>query len=136
MRTLIFRGLVFCSLIYCSVAKSQTNGSTGQTKMILFEGIIVAGYADKGGYINCTGPSVKFSKKPFVVLLGFLPSLRIKRDKVVGAAPKNSLVTPSLGIGITAGYKHLVVQIPVFYNAKTSNKDGKWNHGIGIGYKF
>ena len=136
MRALIFRSLISCSLIFCSVVKSQTNGNAFQTKMTLFEGIIIMGYADKGAYINCNGPSLKFSKKPFAVLLGFLPSLRIKEDKVVGAAPKNALITPSLGIGITASYKHLAVQVPMFYNAKTNHKDGKWNPGIGLGYKF
>lgn len=115
-------------------ARSQSNAV--QTKATLFEGVIVAGYVDKGAYINCTGPAIKFSKKPLAVLLGLLPSLRIKKDKVAAGAPQNSVITPNLGVGVTAIYKHLAIQVPVYYNTKTSTRDGKWNPGIGIGYKF
>ena len=126
---------LFVSLsLLALTAKSQSNAV--QTKATLFEGVIVAGYVDKGAYINCTGPAIKFSKKPFAVLLGLLPSLRIKKDKVATGAPQNSVITPNLGVGITASYKHLAIQVPVYYNTKTSTKDGKWNPGIGIGYKF
>lgn len=117
-------------------ARSQSNGNSVQTRATLFEGVIVAGYVDQGAYINCTGPAIKFSKKPISVLVGLLPSLRIKRDKVAAGAPKNSMLTPNLGLGITAIYKHLAIQVPLYYNAKTSSKDGKWNPGIGVGYKF
>ncbi|TCC84648.1 hypothetical protein FBD94_12960 [Pedobacter hiemivivus] len=115
-------------------AKSQTN--VIQTKATFFEGVIVAGYVDQGAYINCAGPAIKFSKKPLAILVGLLPSLRIKKDKVATGATQNSVITPNLGAGITATYKHLAIQVPVYYNAKTSTKDGKWNPGIGIGYKF
>lgn len=128
---------LFFSLCTLSLTvRSQSNSSSVQTKATLFEGVFVAGYVDKGVYINCTGPAIKFSKKPFSVLIGLLPSLRIKKDKVATGAPQNSIVTPNLGAGITAIYKHLAIQVPVYYNAKTSSKDGKWNPGIGIGYKF
>lgn len=116
--------------------RSQSSGSSVQTKATLFEGVIVAGYVDQGAYINCTGPAVKFSKKPFAILVGLLPSLRIKKDKVAAGAPQNSVITPNLGAGITAVYKHLAIQVPLYYNSKTSSKDGRWNPGIGIGYKF
>lgn len=116
--------------------RSQSSGSSVQTKATLFEGVIVAGYVDQGVYINCTGPAVKFSKKPFAILVGLLPSLRIKKDKVAAGAPQNSVITPNLGAGITAVYKHLAIQVPLYYNSKTSSKDGRWNPGIGIGYKF
>ncbi|SMD07152.1 hypothetical protein [Pedobacter nyackensis] len=126
---------LFVSLsLLALTARSQSNAV--QTKATLFEGVIVAGYVDKGAFINCTGPAIKFSKKPFAVLLGLLPSLRIKKDKVAAAAPQNSVITPNLGVGITAIYKHLAIQVPVYYNTKTSTRDGKWNPGIGIGYKF
>lgn len=117
-------------------ARAQSTGNSVQTRATLFEGIIVAGYVDQGAYINCTGPAIKFSKKPLSVIVGLLPSLRIKKDKVAAGAPKNSVLTPNLGVGITAIYKHLAIQVPLYYNAKTSSKDGKWNPGIGIGYKF
>ena len=116
--------------------RSQSSGSSVQTKATLFEGVIVAAYVDQGAYINCTGPAVKFSKKPFAILVGLLPSLRIKKDKVAAGAPQNSVITPNLGAGITAVYKHLAIQVPLYYNSKTSSKDGRWNPGIGIGYKF
>lgn len=126
----------FSLSILTLTARSQSNGNSVQTKATLFEGVIVAGYVDHGAFINCTGPAIKFSKKPLSVLVGLLPSLRIKKDKVAAGAPQNSILTPNLGAGITAIYKHLAIQVPVYYNAKTSSKDGKWNPGIGIGYKF
>ncbi|WP_316813226.1 hypothetical protein [Pedobacter heparinus] len=120
----------------CLQAKSQTPTGNIQTKPVLFDGLIVAGYLDQGAYINCAGPGIKFNKKPVTVLLGLLPGLRIKEDKVAPGAPKNSTVTPSLGFGITLAYKHLAVQAPVYYNSKSSTKNGEWKPGIGIGYKF
>lgn len=112
----------------------------GQEKMVrgsLFEGIVVGGYADHGGYINCTGPAVKYICAPKVsVLLGLLPSLKIKEDKVEVGKPKNSIVTPSLGFGLTAVFRQIAVQLPAFYSSKTNTTDGKWRLGIGVGYKF
>jgi len=107
-----------------------------QTKAVLFEGVIVAGYVDHGCFINATGPAIKISKKPLSVLLGLLPGLRIKEDKVPPGTPKNTMTTPSLGFGFTAAYKHLALQLPFYYNSKTSTKNGKWNPGMGLGYKF
>jgi hypothetical protein len=126
---------LFISLSLLALTARSQNSAV-QTKATLFEGIIVAGFVDRGAYINCTGPAIKFSKKPLSVLIGLLPSLRIKKDKVATGAPQNSVITPNLGAGITAAYKHLAIQVPVYYNTKTSTKDGKWNPGIGIGYKF
>ncbi|MNQ84220.1 hypothetical protein D3C85_993410 [compost metagenome] len=128
--------LFFSLSVLTLAARSQSNGNSVQTKATLFEGVIVAGYVDRGAYINCTGPAIKFSRKPLSVLVGLLPSLRIKKDKVAAGAPQNSILTPNLGVGITAIYKHLAIQLPLYYNAKTSSKNGKWNPGIGIGYKF
>ncbi|PWG80487.1 hypothetical protein DDR33_12440 [Pararcticibacter amylolyticus] len=104
--------------------------------MSLFDGIIAAGYVDKGAYVNCTGPSVKFTRKPLTLMLGLLPGLRIKEDKIAAGAPKNSVVTPSLGFGLTLSIGHLVVQTPFYYTSKTSSQDGKWNPGVGLGYRF
>ncbi len=100
------------------------------------EGTIVVGYVDKGAYINFTGPSFKLIHKPYVVWFGVLPSLRIKEDNVPVGAKKNSVLTPSLGFGVTFAYKHLAIQIPMYYNGKTTTTDGKWNPGIGLGFKF
>ncbi|RYY34802.1 MAG: hypothetical protein EOP46_12225 [Sphingobacteriaceae bacterium] len=107
-----------------------------QVKASLFEGIVVAGYVDNGAYVNCTGPAIKYTSKPFCVILGFSPSLKFKEDKVTGSATKNSVVTPSLGFGLTLAYKHLAFQLPAFYTGKTAASDGKWNLGAGLGYKF
>ena len=112
----------------------------GQEKAVkgsLFEGIVVAGYADHGGYINCTGPSIKYTFAPkSSILFGFMPSLKLREDKVDAGKPKNSLITPTLGLGLTAVFRHMAIQLPAFYNAKTSTSDGKWKLGIGMGYKF
>ncbi|WP_235833139.1 hypothetical protein [Arcticibacter tournemirensis] len=126
--------LIIC-LFLSSGIKAQTQKET-KVKPVLFDGFLVTGYVDNGAYINCTGPGVRFTKKPVSVLLGFLPGLRIKEDKVPEGASKNSAVTPSLGFGLTAAYKHLAIQVPFYYTSKTATKDGKWNPGIGIGYKF
>lgn len=107
-----------------------------QTKPVLFDGTFVAGYADHGAYLNCTGPGVRFTHKPFSLLAGLLPGLRIKKDVVAAGATNNTLFTPSLGVGATVAIKHFVVQVPLYYNAKTAAKDGKWNPGFGLGYKF
>ena len=107
-----------------------------QTKADLYEGVIVAGYVEKGAYINFLGPNLKISKKPYSLALGFLPSLRIKEDKVAAGASKNNVITPTLGFGITAIAKKIALQVPLYYNTKSAAKDGKWNVGIGIGYKL
>ncbi len=107
-----------------------------QTKPVLFEGTVVGGYVNRGGYINCTGPGIKWSRKPYSALFGLLPGLRIKEDRQVMGATKNAMITPSLGFGITAAYRHLALQLPFYYNAKTNLKDGRWHMGIGIGYKL
>lgn len=116
---------------------SQTNNVSGSTlKPALWDGVIVAGYVDNGAYINFSGPNIKYSRKPVVLAVGMLPGLRIKKDNVAEGSPENSIITPSLGFGLTASYKHLAVQIPVYYTNKTAAKDGKWHPGIGLGYKF
>jgi hypothetical protein len=138
MKALNYAALAGCLAITmsCLSAGAQTPAEKPQTKAVLFEGYLLAGYVDHGAFINCTGPSIKFSKKPYAILVGLLPSLRIKEDKVAPAATKNSAVTPNLGFGITAAFRHLAVQLPFYYNAKTAVRNGKWKPGIGLGYKF
>ncbi len=104
---------------------------------ILFEGTVVAGYADDGAFINFTGPAVKMVRKPhWSLAFGMLPSLRIKEDQATAPAKRNATVWPALGTGFTFVFNHLALQLPVYYNAKTSTANGKWKAGAGIGYKF
>lgn len=130
---------VLCLVFALSASQvhSQTNNVSGSAlKPALWDGVIVAGYVDNGAYLNFSGPNIKYTRKPVVLALGMLPGLRIKEDKVAEGSPANSTITPSLGLGLTASYKHLAVQIPVYYTNKTAAKDGKWHPGFGLGYKF
>ncbi|MHA4896369.1 hypothetical protein ACXZ1K_16565 [Pedobacter sp. PWIIR3] len=123
-------------LITCLALTMHFSTAESQTKAVLFEGTIVTGYVDHGGYLNCTGPSIKMIKKPYTLFLGLLPSLKIKEDQVAAGATRNSILTPFLGFGFTAAFHHLAVQLPAYYTNKTAAKDGKWKMGIGLGYKF
>lgn len=138
MTTKSFKALI-CVAFALSVSEvnSQTNNVSGLVlKPVLWDGVIIAGYVDDGAYINFSGPSIKYSRKPVILAVGMLPGLRIKEDKVAEGSPANSAVMPSLGFGLTASYKHLAVQIPFYYTNKTAAKDGKWHPGFGLGYKF
>ncbi|WP_114791536.1 hypothetical protein U0035_18610 [Niabella yanshanensis] len=104
--------------------------------LAVWDGMVIAGYVDKGAFVNFGGPCIKFASKPYVITLGMLPSFRIKEDKVAAGAKKNSPVTPNLGAGVSFAYKHLALQVPVYYNAKTTAADGRWHVGIGAGYRF
>ena len=126
--------IVIGSLIVLSnTVKAQTSP---KPTFIAWDGCIASGYVGHGAYFNFIGPAVKMSAKPYTLILGMLPSLRIKNDKQPAGAKTNSTITPSLGIGLTGVYKHFLVQLPLYYDAKTSTANGKWNLGVGIGYKF
>jgi hypothetical protein len=113
-------------------AKAQTT----KASVVGWEGMAVAGYVNQGGFVNFVGPTVKLIKKPYSFGFGILPTMRIKEDNVPKGSPKNSAITPTAGFGFTIVYKHLALQVPFYYNAKTATRNGKWNPGIGIGYKF
>jgi hypothetical protein len=114
-----------------------TIGNAQENKIqTTWDGAVIAGYVNEGAFINFGGPSLKLIRKPYTVSLGLLPTLRIKEDKVAPGQKKNSTITPTLGSGITFGYKHLALQLPLYYNPKNTATDGKWNLGIGIGYKL
>ncbi|MBO9620364.1 MAG: hypothetical protein J7539_15155 [Niabella sp.] len=127
-----------CNLFAIITALLFSKGmfAQSQTSASLWDGMVVAGYVDNGAFVNFGGPAVKWTHKPFCISLGMLPSLRIKEDKVANNATKNAAVTPSLGAGISVSYKHLALQMPIYYNAKTAALNGKWHVGAGIGYKF
>lgn len=103
-------------------------------KASFFDGIAVAGYVDHGAFINFTGPNISYKNKDLKFILGMLPSLRIKEDKSEGT--KNSAIMPNLGAGLTVVYKKIALQVPFYYNTKTSAQNGAWKMGIGLGYSF
>lgn len=112
--------------------KTNTNPSS-KIGFSLFEGAVIAGYVDKGAYLNFVGPNISYTNGKSKLLLGMLPSLRFKEDH---SEPKNAFVTPNLGAGLTYCYGKIALQLPFYYNAKTATQNGKWNMGIGIGYRF
>ena len=127
---------IYAVTAVCLALTMHFSPAKSQTKAVLFEGIVVTGYVDHGGYLNCTGPSLKITKKPYTFFLGLLPSLKIKEDKPVAGATRNSILTPFLGFGFTAAFHHVALQLPVYYTNKTATQDGKWKMGVGLGYKF
>jgi hypothetical protein len=130
------KGVFFLAFILGTALKVYSQNDPVKIKPALWEGMIVTGYADKGAFVNFGGPAMKLTCKPLTLLLGMLPSLRIKEDEVPAGAKKNAAVMPGLGAGITIIYKHLALQVPLYYNTKTTTTNGKWSAGIGLGYKF
>jgi hypothetical protein len=126
--------VIFCAACLSTGINAQ-NAPT-KTTIAMWEGMVIAGYVNQGAYINFGGPCIRLAKKPWSVGFGILPSLRIKEDKVPKGATKNSIITPTAGFGFTFFYKQLVLQLPLYYNLKTQTAAGKWNPGIGIGYKL
>lgn len=119
--------LMFLSL-YMGYSQNEN-----QPKVNFYDGIIVGGYVDKGAFLNLMGPSIKMSFNKSTIKIGMLPSIRFKEDK---GTQKNALLTPSLGMGISFLHDFWVVQLPLYYNGKNSNSNGKWVLGIGIGVRL
>lgn len=126
----------FVVTFFMSTAMYAQNSSTTKKTLVAWDGMMVAGYVNNGGYVNFGGPTLKIVKKPWSFGFGILPTMRIKEDKVAKGAMKNSIVTPTAGFGFTVAYKHLVLQVPFYYNTKTAVANGKWNVGAGIGFKL
>ncbi len=124
--------LCTAGIIISGFCYSQETGS--KVKAAFFDGALMAGYVDHGAYINFTGPNISYKDKDFKIMLGMLPSLRIKEDRSAGT--KNSPVMPTLGAGLTIIYKKAALQLPVYYNNKTPTQNGAWKLGIGLGYSF
>jgi hypothetical protein len=104
-----------------------------KVKVSAYDGIVIVGYVDNGGFSNFTGPNINLVYKDSKFILGALPSLRYKQDN---STPKNSFVTPNLGIGFTYSYKLFAIQIPLYYNAKTATQNGNWQIGFGLGLRL
>lgn len=127
---------LFLLMVLFSALLLETVSAQEKKKNVAFsgyDGVVVAGYIDQGAFLNFAGPNITYRSGFTKVMLGMLPSLRYKEDE---AAIKNSSVLPVLGIGLSYSYKHLVLQLPLYYNAKTATKDGCWKPGLGIGYRF
>ena len=129
----LFNALALCCLTTAVKAQQVTDK---KASFSFWDGMVIAGYVDKGSYVNFGGPSIKFNKKPWTFGFGILPTMRIKKESVSKGAPQNSIVTPTAGFGFTFAYKHLVMQVPFYYNPKTTTSNGNWHPGIGLGYKF
>ena len=121
-----------CGILISGLYFSQEKDS--KLKVSFFDGIAVAGYVDHGAFLNFTGPNVNFNHKSTKIMIGMLPSLRIKEDQSSGT--KNSAIMPTLGVGLAVIYKKIALQIPFYYNTKTSTDNGSWKMGVGLGYRF
>jgi len=132
----MFKLLFSFLLLVPVVSKSQTSHQL-PTKEVLIKpywGTIVTGYVDQGAFVNFTGPSLSYTFGKSQIVLGMLPSLRIKEDS--GTTTKNSMITPTLGFGITYNYKAIAFQVPVYYTSKSTTTNGHWNIGLGLGLKL
>jgi hypothetical protein len=118
--------LIYIQCLSCYAQKTKV-------KVSAFDGIVIVGYVDQGGFSNFTGPNINLIYKQSKFIFGALPSLRYKQDN---STPKNSFVTPNLGLGFTYSYKMLAVQLPLYYNTKTATQNGSWHLGLGLGLRF
>ena len=125
--------IAYLSLIMLITFSTSLLAQTDKVKPVLFDGVINVGYINNGGFLNFTGPGLSATYKNSKFLLGMLPSLRYKVDD---DSPRNASIYPNLGFGLTYSYKYLSLQIPMYYNAKTTTEDGSWHVGFGIGYRI
>jgi hypothetical protein len=125
--------IAYLSLIMLITFSTSLLAQTDKVKPVLFDGVINVGYINNGGFLNFTGPGLSATYKNSKFLLGMLPSLRYKVDD---DSPRNASIYPNLGFGLTYSYKYLSLQIPMYYNTKTTTEDGSWHVGFGIGYRI
>ncbi len=70
-----------CLFLLCIVfGATKSFAQQLQTKATVYDGIVVGGYANRGAFLNFTGPSLRATKGKSVFILGLLPSLRFKKD--------------------------------------------------------
>ena len=125
--------IAYLSLIMLITFSTSLLAQTDKVKPVLFDGVINVGYINNGGFLNFTGPGLSATYKNSKFLLGMLPSLRYKVDD---DSPRNATIYPNLGFGLTYSYKYLSLQIPMYYNVKTTTENGSWHVGFGIGYRI
>lgn len=124
-------------LLIVVINAATTSYASAQEKKIsvgAFDGVLIAGYVDNGGFLNFAGPNIAYKKGSTRVSLGMLPSLRYKKDP--STTTTNSSVFPALGVGLTLTYRKLAFQLPCYYNPKTSTANGAWFLGAGIGWRL
>ncbi|MBX3163021.1 MAG: hypothetical protein KF900_00955 [Bacteroidetes bacterium] len=117
----------------CLLVSGMARAQETKVNTAVYDGILIVGYVDRGAFLNFTGPNINLVKGKSKFILGMLPSLRFKEDEGI---TRNAFVTPSLGVGFTYSYKIWAVQIPVYYNAKSAVKNGKWQIGVGVGLRL
>ncbi len=123
----------FYSIFFLWFYSFAVEAQTTQVQFFAADGVIIAGFVDKGAFLNFSGPGINISRNDSKFHLGLFPSLKFKEDH---SSPKNALVTPALGCGLTYIYKHLAFQIPFYYSGKTAKENGSWKVGVGIGFRF
>ncbi len=128
------KALILLALILSMHAFAQQDAKI--ISITFWDGMVAGGYVNDGGFVNFGGPAIKLVRKPWSFGFGILPTMRIKKEQVPKEGTKNSAITPTAGFGFTFAYRHLVLQIPFYYNSKTVTSNGKWHPGIGLGYKF
>jgi len=57
-----------------------------KSAIVAWDGMMIAGYVNDGGYVNFGGPSLKLIKKPWSFGFGILPTMRSKEDNVAAGA--------------------------------------------------
>lgn len=124
------KGLIIFLIFGCIQISTAQESKLG---LSVFDGIVIVGYVDGGGFSNFTGPNINLTQGNSKYILGALPSLRYKNDT---GTPKNAFVTPNLGVGFTYSYSIWAFQLPLYYNSKTATEDGKWHIGFGIGLRL
>ncbi len=129
-----FFGFAYQSLFAQNPEPSKDTPQKTRLSFSVYDGVVVVGYVDEGGFSNFTGPSISLTHQQTKFILSALPSLRYKEDTSIGT--KNAFITPTLGIGFTYTYKILAFQIPLYYNSKTATKNGEWVVGFGIGLRL
>ncbi len=130
MKSFLFPLVLF---IHFTSYNQGTQLPSKEVVVIPYWGTFVSGYVDQGAFINFTGPALGYGFGKSQILIGMLPSLRIKKDS---GTTKNSIITPTLGFGITYNYKAFAIQVPVYYTSKSTTTNGHWNIGLGIGLKL
>ncbi|MES2628681.1 MAG: hypothetical protein V4616_06895 [Bacteroidota bacterium] len=125
--------LLILAVSFSNLHAQQRPEVKNELSFAAYDGAVVAGYVDRGAFMNFTGPNISYLTSDFKLLMGMLPSLRFKEDH---SAVKNAFITPNLGVGITLFYRRIGIQLPMYYNAKTAVKNGRWLPGIGIGIRL